>query len=47
MLLECALAADAEFIVSGDKHHLLALREFRAARIVSCAAFLNLLQAGD
>jgi putative PIN family toxin of toxin-antitoxin system len=43
MLLECALAAEADFIVSGDKRHLLALREFRGTRIVSCAAFLSLL----
>ena len=47
MFLECALAAEAEFIVSGDKRHLLALREFRETRIVSCAAFLNLLQPGN
>ena len=47
MLLECALAAEAEFIVSGDKRHLLGLREFRGTRIVSCAAFLDLLQPGD
>ena len=46
MFLECALAAEAEFIVSGDRHHLLALREFRGTRIVSCVAFLNLLQLG-
>src|SRR5437868_9911378 len=29
MVLECALAVDADCIVSGDKKHLLALREFR------------------
>jgi uncharacterized protein len=46
MVLECALAAEAAFIVSGDKRHLLALREFRGTRIVSCAAFLDLLHPG-
>jgi uncharacterized protein len=46
MVLECALAAEAAFIVSGDRRHLLALREFRGTRIVSCAAFLDLLQPG-
>jgi uncharacterized protein len=43
MFLECALAAEAEFIVSGDQRHLLALREFHGIRVLSCAAFLKLL----
>jgi len=47
IFLECALAAEAEFIISGDKRHLLAMREFRGTRIVSCAAFLSLLERGD
>jgi predicted nucleic acid-binding protein len=47
MLLECALTAEAEFLVSGDKRHLLALREFRGTRIVSCATFLNLKEVGS
>ena len=47
MLLECALTAEAEFIVSGDKRHLLALREFRGISIVSCATFLNLIESAD
>jgi uncharacterized protein len=42
MLLECALTAEAEFIVSGDKRHLLALREFRGTSIISWPTFLNL-----
>jgi uncharacterized protein len=46
MILECALAAEAGFIVSGDKRHLLALREFRGTSIVSCAVFLELLKPG-
>lgn len=46
MVLECALAAEAEFIVSGDKRHLLALGEFRGTRIVSSAAFLKLIGPG-
>ena len=40
MILECALAFDASFIVSGDKKHLLALRQFRGIPIVSPADFL-------
>jgi putative PIN family toxin of toxin-antitoxin system len=44
MILECALAAEADFIVSGDKKHLLALRQFRGIPIVSPAEFLRRLQ---
>jgi putative PIN family toxin of toxin-antitoxin system len=45
MVLECALAAEADFIVSGDKKHLLALRQFRGTPIVSPAEFLRRLPA--
>jgi predicted nucleic acid-binding protein len=41
MILECALAAEADFIVSGDKKHLLALRQFRGIPIVSPAELLR------
>ncbi len=37
MILECAAAAAADFIVSGDKKHLLALRQFQGIPIVSPA----------
>ncbi len=40
MILECALAAEASYIVSGDKKHLLALREFQEIPIVNPADFL-------
>ena len=46
MILECALAAEASFIVSGDKKHLLALRQFQNIPIVSPAEFLRRLGAG-
>ena len=46
MILECALAAEADFIVSGDKKHLLALRQFQGIPIVSPAEFLRRLTAG-
>ena len=45
MILECALAGEAEFIVSGDKKHLLPLREFQGIQIVSPADFLRRLAA--
>ena len=41
MILECALAADADYVVTGDKKHLLPLREFRGIRIVSATDFLR------
>jgi putative PIN family toxin of toxin-antitoxin system len=41
-LLECALEADAGYIVSGD-HHLLDLGEFRDIKIVTSGELLNLL----
>jgi putative PIN family toxin of toxin-antitoxin system len=43
MVLECALAAEADYIVSGDKRHLLPLRQFRRIPIVSPADFLRRL----
>lgn len=43
MVLECALAAGAEAIVSGDKKHLLVLGEYRGIPILSPSEFLNLL----
>ena len=46
MVLECALAAEADYIVSGDKRHLLPLREFHDIRIVSPSDFLRRLAAG-
>jgi putative PIN family toxin of toxin-antitoxin system len=47
MILECALAAEASFIVSGDKRHLLALRQFRGIPIVSPGDFLRRLAAAE
>jgi putative PIN family toxin of toxin-antitoxin system len=46
MVLECALAAEADYIVTGDKKHLLPLREFHDIPIVSPADFLRRLAAG-
>jgi putative PIN family toxin of toxin-antitoxin system len=43
IVLECALAGEASYIVSGDKKHLLALREFAGILIVNPADFLRRL----
>jgi len=45
MILECALTAEVDVIVSGDKKHLLALRRFRGIPILSPADFLRSLPA--
>jgi putative PIN family toxin of toxin-antitoxin system len=41
MVLECALSAKADAIVSGDKKHLLVLEEFRGIPIRSPGDFLK------
>jgi putative PIN family toxin of toxin-antitoxin system len=45
MILECALAGEAAYVVSGDKKHLLPLRQFRGIPVVSPADFLRRLPA--
>jgi predicted nucleic acid-binding protein len=46
MILECAQAGEANYIVSGDRKHLVALRQFRGIPIVSPADFLRRLSPG-
>lgn len=41
-VLECALAVNADFIVSGDIKHVLSLKKFRKTSIVSTKSFLDL-----
>ncbi len=43
-ILECAVAAEAEFLVTGDKKDLLPLAVFREIRIVSPREFLDLFR---
>ena len=45
MILECALAAEANFIVSGDKKHLLPLQQFQGIPILGPSEFLRRLAA--
>lgn len=40
-ILECAVEGKAQYIVSGDKHHLLPLKEFRGISILSLGEFLR------
>lgn len=39
-ILECAVEGDADFIISGDKKHILPLRRYKQIPIVTAAAFL-------
>lgn len=41
---ECALATDADFLVTGDKKHLQSLKTFRGIRIVAPREFLDHLR---
>jgi putative PIN family toxin of toxin-antitoxin system len=41
-ILECAVEGKAQYIVSGDKRHLLSLKEYQGIRILSPADFLQL-----
>jgi putative PIN family toxin of toxin-antitoxin system len=41
-ILECALAARADYLVTGDKEHLLPLRSLGTTQIVTPAALLAL-----
>jgi uncharacterized protein len=42
-VLECAVSAGSDYLVTGDKD-LLRLKQYDAIKIVSVAAFLDLLQ---
>jgi putative PIN family toxin of toxin-antitoxin system len=42
-ILECAVAAKADMIVTGDKH-LLSLKQFKTISIITLAQFLELLK---
>ena len=41
-ILECAEASAADFLITGDKGHLLPLKAFRNIRIISPAEFIKL-----
>lgn len=43
-ILECAIESEAQYIVSGDKRHLLPLKEFRGIKILSPVKFLELFE---
>lgn len=45
-ILECAVEGKAQYIVSGDKHHLLPLKEYEGMKILSPAEFLEIILFG-
>ncbi len=46
-VLECAVAGEAAYVVSGDRRHLLSLKSFEGIRILSPGAFLAVLDADE
>jgi len=40
-ILECAEAGGADFLITGDKKHILPLKEYQGIRILSPAEFLK------
>jgi putative PIN family toxin of toxin-antitoxin system len=42
-ILECAIEGKAQYIISGDKKHLLPLKEYQMTKILSPAEFLRVL----
>ena len=43
-ILECGVEGKAQYIVSGDKRHLLPLGEYQGIKILSPAEFLKLIE---
>jgi len=41
-IIECAVASNATYIVTGDRHHLLPIKEYEGIKIVSPMEFLRL-----
>ncbi len=42
-VLDCAAAANADYLVTGGRRHLLPIGEYRGARIVNAPRFLSML----
>jgi putative PIN family toxin of toxin-antitoxin system len=42
-ILECAVEGKAQYIISGDEHHLLPLRKYRGIKILNPAEFLKII----
>jgi uncharacterized protein len=42
-IIECAIEGNAQYIISGDKRHLLPLKEYREIKILTPDEFLKLI----
>ena len=42
-IVECAIEAKAQYIISGDKAHLLPIKEYRGIKILSPTKFLEVI----
>ena len=42
-ILECVVEAAADYLVTGDRRHLLPLREHQGARVLNAPRFLSAL----
>ena len=42
-ILECAVEAAADYLITGDRRHLLPLEEYRGAKILNAPRFLSVL----
>ena len=45
-ILECAVEVSADYLVTGDRRHLLPLEEHQGARILNAPRFLSFLRDG-
>ena len=44
-ILDCVVEASADYLVTGDRRHLLPLEEYQGARILNAPRFLSVLEA--
>lgn len=43
-ILECAAAAEVDYLITGDQKHILPLEQIGKTRIISAAEFLNIIK---
>ena len=44
-ILDCVVEASADYLVTGDRRHLLPLEEYQGSRILNAPRFLSVLEA--
>lgn len=44
-ILECAKEGESKYIISGDKRHILPLKEYEGIKILSVAEFLRVMES--